>query len=63
MVEHGDAGNADLTGVAQHDGAGDALCGNLGCRFQGARVVALGQDDALGVGLCSAYQAVYEFAH
>ena len=63
VVDHGDAGDADLVGVAQHDGAGDALRGDLGCRLQGSRIVALGQDDALGVGLCSAYQAVYEFAH
>ena len=50
-VDDGGAGNVDVIGVAQDDDVGQALLDDLVRRDDGARVLALGQDDGLKVGL------------
>ena len=50
-VDDGGAGNVDLVGVAQDDDLGQTLLDDLSSRDDGARILALGQDDGLKVGL------------
>ena len=62
-VDDGGAGNVDLVGVAQDDDLCQALLDDLGGRDDGARILALGQDDRLKVGLGGRLHTVKEIAH
>ena len=50
-VDDGGAGDVDLVGIAQDDDVGQALLDDFVSRDDGARILALGQDDGLKVGL------------
>ena len=50
-IDDGSAGNVDLVGVTQDDDLCQALLDDLGGCDDGARILALGQDDRLKVGL------------
>ena len=50
-VDDGGAGNVDLVRVAQDDELCQALLDDFVCRDDGTRILALGQDDGLKVGL------------
>ena len=62
-IDDGGAGNVDLVGVAQDDDFCQALLDDLGGRDDGARILALGQDDRLKVGLGGRLHTVKEIAH
>ncbi len=62
-IDDGGAGNVDLVGVAQDDDLCQALLDDLGGRDDGARILALGQDDRLKVGLGGRLHTVKEIAH
>ena len=62
-VDDGSAGNVDLVGVAQDDELCQALLDDLGGCDDGARILALGQDDRLKVGLGGRLHTVKEIAH
>ena len=52
-IDYGNAGDVDLGGVAKDDKVGNPLVNNLARRRNGARILALGKDDLLPVGLGS----------
>ena len=62
-VDYGDAVNLDLIRVAQDDEVGQALLDDLLGSLDGARVLALGQDDGLLVGLGGGLHACEKVAH
>ena len=62
-VDHGDAGDVDLLGIAQDDQVGEILFDDdLRC-VDGALIFALGQDDGLFIRLGGGFHAAQEIAH
>ena len=62
-VDDGDAGDVDGRGIAKDDEVGKILLDDLLCGLDGTRILALGQDDGLLVGLGGRLHAVKELAH
>ena len=62
-IDYGNAGDVDLGGVAKDDKVGNPLVNNLARRRNGARILALGKDDLLPVGLGGGLHTVKKLTH